>query len=79
MNIHLSCCPDGIRLTGSNMLMPLKTAALIIKLDSQKEKNITELCNTCASCKNLSCPSRKAPGPKLPHTYGAMQIFNIRH
>ena len=23
--------------------------------------------------------SRKAPGPKLPHTYGAMQIFNIRH
>ena len=65
--------------TGSNMLMPLKTAALIIKLDSQKQKNIKELCNTCANCKNLSCPSRKAPGPKLPHTYGAMQIFNIRH
>lgn len=74
---HVS--PDGIHLTGSNMLKPLKTAALIIKLDSQKQKNIKELCNTCANCKNLSCPSRKAPGPKLPHTYGAMQIFNIRH
>ena len=59
---HVS--PDGIHLTGSNML---------------KRKNIKELCNTCANCKNLSCPSRKAPGPKLPHTYGAMQIFNIRH
>lgn len=33
---HVS--PDGIRLTGSNMLMPLKTAALIIKLDSQQKK-----------------------------------------
>ena len=74
---HVS--PDGIHLTGSNMLKPLKTAALIIKLDSQKRKNIKELCNTCANCKNLSCPSRKAPGPKLPHTYGAMQIFNIRN
>ena len=48
---HVS--PDGIHLTGSNMLMPLKTAALIIKLDSQKQKNIKELCNTCANCKNL--------------------------
>ena len=46
---HVS--PDGIHLTGSNMLKPLKTAALIIKLDSQKRKNIKELCNTCANCK----------------------------
>ena len=40
---------------------------------------IHSLCNTCASCKNYSCPSRKnSLLQDLPRTYGAMQIFRLK-
>ena len=39
--------------------------------------DLRQLCNTCSTCKNFSCPSRKASALTLPHTYGAMQIFHI--
>lgn len=73
--IYDKLSPDAIQLTDGMMLRPLKTATLILHLDMEKHSDIRQLCNTCATCKNFSCPSRKAPAPALPHTYGAMQIF----
>ena len=70
--------PDDIHLTKGHMIRPLKTAALILLLDKKPHTSIRQLCNTCATCRNLSCPSRKIPSKSLPHTYGAMQIFNVK-
>ena len=67
----------GFGLTDSQMLLPLKTAALILHLDTNTHADLRQLCNTCSTCKNLFCPSRKSPLQDLPHTYGAMQIFHI--
>ena len=74
---HLA--PDTIRLTGGQMFRPLKTATLILHLDTKPLADPKQLCNTCASCKNFSCPSRKTESPvaSLPRTYGAMQIFHL--
>lgn len=72
--IYKRLAPDVITLTEGQMLKPLKTAALILHLDTETHVDIRQLCNTCATCKNFSCPSRKVPAPSLPHTYGAMQI-----
>lgn len=74
--IYERLAPDAIRLTEGLMLRPLKTATLILHLDTKAHTNPKQLCNTCATCKNLSCPSRKASASPLPHTYGAMQIFH---
>ena len=74
--IYERLAPDAIRLTEGLMLRPLKTATLILHLDTKAHTNPKQLCNTCATCKNLSCPSRKASPSPLPHTYGAMQIFH---
>ena len=75
--IYERLAPDAIGLTDSQMLLPLKTAALILQLDTNTHADLRQLCNTCSTCKNLSCPSRKSPLQDLPHTYGAMQIFHI--
>lgn len=72
--IYARLAPDVITLTEGQMLKPLKTATLILHLDTGPHADIRQLCNTCADCKNFSCPSRKVPAPCLPHTYGAMQI-----
>ena len=56
----------------------LKTATLILHLDTTTHANLKQLCNTCATCRNFSCPSRKVTAPHLPHTYGAMQIFHTK-
>ena len=69
-------CNENIKLTDGQMLMPLKTAALILALDTRAHSDIKKLCSSCAACKNLSCPSRKKQAAPLPHTYGAMQIFS---
>ena len=74
--IYERLAPDAIRLTEGLMLRPLKTATLILHLDTKAHTDPKQLCNTCATCKNLSCPSRKASASPLPHTYGAMQIFH---
>ena len=74
--IYAYLTPDAIQLTEGQMLRPLKTATLILHLDTKTHTNVKQLCNTCAACKNFSCPSRKAPASPLPHTYGAMQIFH---
>ena len=74
--IYERLAPDAIRLTEGLMLRPLKTATLILHLDTIAHTDLKQLCNTCATCKNLSCPSRKASPSPLPHTYGAMQIFH---
>lgn len=68
--------PASIRLTDGLMLWPLKTATLILRLDTKAASNRDQLCNSCAGCKNYSCPSRKEPPLELPLTYGAMQIFH---
>ena len=47
-------------------------------IDELSELYLNHECNTCAACKNLSCPSRKSPLQELPHTYDAMQIFHIK-
>lgn len=70
--------PDAIQLTGGQMLRPLKTAAMILHLDTKIHADLRQLCNTCENCRNFSCPSRKSPVRSLPHTYGAMQIFHIK-
>ena len=75
--IYERLAPDAIGLTEGQMLLPLKTAALILHLDTNTHADLRQLCNTCSTCKNLSCPSRKSPLQDLPHTYGAMQIFHI--
>ena len=75
--IYERLTPDAIGLTEGQMLLPLKTAALILHLDTNTHADLKQLCNTCSTCKNLSCPSRKSPLQDLPHTYGAMQIFHI--
>ena len=75
--IYERLAPDAIGLTDGQMLLPLKTAALILHLDTNTHADIRQLCNTCSTCKNFSCPSRKSPLQDLPHTYGAMQIFHI--
>lgn len=72
--IYARLAPDTITLTEGQMVKPLKTAALILHLDTETHADIRQLCNTCATCRNFSCPSRKSPVPSLPHTYGAMQI-----
>ena len=36
------------------MLLPLKTAALILHLDTNTHADLRQLCNTCSTCKNLS-------------------------
>ena len=74
--IYERLAPDTILLTEGPMLRPLKTATLILHLDTIAHTDLKQLCNTCATCKNLSCPSRKASTSPLPHTYGAMQIFH---
>ena len=74
--IYEHLAPDTILLTEGQMLRPLKTATLILHLDTIAHTDLKQLCNTCATCKNLSCPSRKASASPLPHTYGAMQIFH---
>lgn len=76
--IYKNLAPDTIEITEGNMLRPLKTATLILRLDTAKPENRKQLCNTCASCKNFSCPSRKASASPLPPTYGAMQIFHTK-
>ena len=76
--IYGRLAPDGIRLTEGQMLRPLKTATLILHLDTTTHANLKQLCNTCATCRNFSCPSRKVTAPHLPHTYGAMQIFHTK-
>ena len=68
--------PSSVRLTDGLMLWPLKTATLILRLDTKAASNRDQLCNSCAGCKNYSCPSRKEPPQELPLTYGAMQIFH---
>ena len=75
--IYERLAPDAIGLTKGQMLLPLKTAALILHLDTNTHADLRQLCNTCSTCKNLSCPSRKSPLQDLPHSYGAMQIFHI--
>lgn len=74
--IYENLAPNDIYITDGQMLRPLKTATLILHLDSKVHEDIKQLCNTCATCKNFSCPSRKATAPSLPRTYGAMQIFH---
>lgn len=74
--IYEHLAPDTILLTEGPMLRPLKTTTLILHLDTIAHTDLKQLCNTCATCKNLSCPSRKASVSPLPHTYGAMQIFH---
>ncbi len=74
--IYENLAPDKIRLTEGQILMPLKTASLILALDTKAHSDIKKMCNSCAACKNLSCPSRKKQAAPLPHTYGAMQIFS---
>ena len=76
--IYKSLAPDDIQLTEGQMLRPLKTATLILHLDTKTHANLKQLCNTCANCRNFSCPSRKTTAPHLPHTYGAMQIFHTK-
>ena len=75
--IYERLAPDAIGLTEGPMLLPLKTAALILHLDTNTHADLRQLFNTCSTWKNLSCPSRKSPLQDLPHTYGAMQIFHI--
>lgn len=76
--IYERLAPDTIRLTGGQMLRPLKTAAMILHLDTKIHADLKQLCNTCENCRNFSCPSRKSPAMSLPHTYGAMQIFHVK-
>lgn len=76
--IYEQLAPDMIQLTEGQMLRPLKTATLILHLDTEIHADVKQLCNTCENCKNFSCPSRKASAPTLPHTYGAMQIFHVK-
>lgn len=77
--MYKQLAPDMIQLTDGEMLCPLKTASVILHLNTKPVTNLKDLCNSCATCKNLSCPSRKAPAPSLPRTYGAMQIFRNLH
>lgn len=74
--IYESLTPENIKLTAGQMLMPLKTAVLILALDTRAHSDIKKMCSSCAACRNLSCPSRKKQTTPLPHTYGAMQIFS---
>lgn len=74
--IYESLAPENIKLTDGQMLMPLKTAVLILALDTRAHSDIKKMCSSCAACMNLSCPSRKKQTAPLPHTYGAMQIFS---
>ena len=75
--IYERLAPDAIGLTEGQMLLPLKTAALILHLDTNTHADLRQLCNTCSTCKNLACPCRKSPLQDLPHTYGSMHIFHI--
>lgn len=75
-DIYASLQPENISLTEGQMLKPLKTATLILNLDTERHKNLHQLCNSCETCKNLTCPTRKAGSIKIPQTYGAMQIFH---
>lgn len=55
--IYGRLAPDGIRLTEGQMLRPLKTATLILHLDTTTHANLKQLCNTCATCRNF--PARR--------------------
>lgn len=74
--IYSKLSPDGISLTKSNMLSPLKTATLILHLNTKRHATLNQLCNSCDTCKNFSCPSRKLSAKQISRTYGAMQIFH---
>lgn len=79
--IYEHLAPDDIQLTDGKMLRPLKTATLILSLDTKPHSTVKQLCDTCATCRNFSCPSRKSQRIQkapLPHTYGAMQIFSLK-
>lgn len=78
LKIYERLAPDAIHLTEGQMLKPLKTATLILHLDTEMHADLKQLCHTCASCRNFSCPSRKVSASPLPHTYGAMQIFHVK-
>lgn len=69
--------PKEISYNDSFFMIPSKSASFILPLTSERKTNTKDLCNTCATCKNLSCPSRKGPKPVLPRTYGNMQIFHV--
>lgn len=56
-------------------IRPTKSASLIIPLTETKKADATAICNTCSTCNNYSCPSRKAPSKSMPLTYGNLQIF----
>ncbi len=47
--IYGRLAPDGIQLTEGQMLRPLKTATLILHLDTTTHANLKHLCNTCAT------------------------------
>ncbi|MBD8916119.1 MAG: hypothetical protein EGR77_09070 [Pseudobutyrivibrio sp.] len=74
--IYSKLSPDDISLSKSNMLSPLKTATLILHLNIKRHATLNQLCNSCDTCKNFSCPSRKVSAKQIPRTYGAMQIFH---
>lgn len=74
--IYNALKPENITITDGQMLNPLKTATLILDLDEKKHKPLNQLCNSCETCKNFSCPTRKAKTAAIPKTYGAMQIFH---
>ena len=74
--IYQKLMPDSITLTDGSMLKPLKTATLILLLDTKKHAPLAHLCNSCDTCKNYSCPTRNSSTSSLPRTYGAMQIFS---
>lgn len=68
--------PRDMSLTDSLFITPSKSASLILPLSKQKQSEAKDLCNSCVTCNNYSCPSRKASKLALPKTYGNMQIFN---
>lgn len=76
--IYERLAPDAVYITEGQMLKPLKTATLILHLDTETHADLKQLCHTCANCRNFSCPSRKVSASPLPHTYGAMQIFHMK-
>ena len=53
--IYGRLAPDDIRLTEGQMLRPLKTATLILHLDTKTHTNLKQLCNTCANCRKMCC------------------------
>lgn len=62
--------PEGISVTSGNMLLPLKTVALILPLSEDSADAIC-MSHSCASCKNTGCSMRSRP-----QTYGVQEIFH---